>query len=37
LDEINSGNKVDFDIVEDNGGMGYTETSEKIIKRAKIL
>ncbi len=37
LDEMNSGNKVDFDIVEeDNNGMGYTETYE-IIKYAKIL
>ncbi len=31
LDEMNSGNKVDFDIVEeDNNGMGYTETYEII-------
>jgi len=37
LDEKNSGNKVDFDIVEeDNNGMSYTETYE-LIKYAKIL
>ena len=37
LDEMNSGNKVDFDIVEkENDGMGYTEAYD-IIKYAKIL
>jgi hypothetical protein len=37
LDEKNSGNKVDFDIVEeDNNGMSYTETYV-LIKYAKIL
>ena len=37
LPEINSGEKVNFDFIEeDNNGMGYTETYE-IIKYAKIL
>ena len=37
LPEINSGEKVNFNIIEEeNDGMGYTETYQ-IIKYAKIL